>query len=77
MIWCVDRASTDSPDPWAAALLGHARLFQGGIVKRFMVDGRMIAWELVKVTYGDPDTAPTSGGSAVPFSRTGLPISRS
>ena len=25
MIWCVDRAGTDSPDPWTAAVPGPAR----------------------------------------------------
>ena len=57
MIWCVNRAGADSPDPWTAALFGHARLFQGGIVNRLM--------EIDKVKFGDPDTAPSSGGSAV------------
>ena len=38
---------------------------QHGLVTRLMVDGWMSAWEIVKVTYDDPKTAPTSVGSAV------------
>ena len=65
MVWCVDRASADPPDPWAATLFGHARLFQGSLGSRLLVDGKICAWGVVKADYDNPDTAPTSGGSAV------------
>ena len=66
MVWCMDRANTDSPDPWAAALHGHARLFQGALVSRLMKEGRINAWETVKVTYDKPDTAPSQVGVRYP-----------
>ena len=64
-VWCVDRSSTDSPDPWESSLFGHARLYHGAVVCRVVEGGRIRAWETVKVTYDDPASAPLSGGSAV------------
>ena len=47
VVWCADRSSTDSPDPWDAALLGHARLFQGAFLCRVMEEGKIRDWVTV------------------------------
>ena len=64
-IWCVDRSTAESLDPWDSALFGHACLSQGALVCRVMEEGRIRAWDTIMVTYDDPASAPRTGGSAV------------